>query len=96
MWFIGCAIGAALYIYSASLLIAKRLGGCDVRPPSVSISAFLACLMMFTHISEGGTLGKFLEFSQKWAWATLVPFALAAVVSLVRSRKGKGIKNESA
>lgn len=92
LWLTASAIGAALYIYAASLMITRSITRYDVRPAVVSSCAVLALAAVIAQTSGESGVEAAAELVRRYSWLALPLFMLPALASLIKGRKTENEK----
>lgn len=92
---IGAILSAAYFIFSASAIFTKVFTIYDMRPAAASISATIACLLLLEHLQDNWGVHMAVAGIKNYAWIALAPFALMAIVALVKAKLKGGAVNEA-
>ncbi len=93
---IGAIVSAAYFIFSASAIFTKVFTVYDVRPAAASISATIASLLLFEHLQDNWGVHAVVAGIKNYAWIALAPFALLAVIALIKAKRKGGSVHEAA
>ena len=85
IWFIGCTIASAYYIYCAASVITRLWTRLDVRPAAASAAASIAAVLLLCHIADTTAWEDTVAFIRSYAYFAVIPFALTGIAAILKS-----------
>ena len=85
-------------LLGCSAIFTKVFTVYDVRPAAASISATIASLLLFEHLQDNWGVHAVVAGIKNYAWIALAlaPFALLAVIALIKAKRKGGSVHEAA